>query len=154
MAQCDMCGEQGTQLKALIEGVQMDVCRTCAAFGMVLHRPVGVQPHNRQLVQQAKQEPVERVIETAGELIKAYREKFKLTQDELALKLAEKSSLLNKMEAGKMLPNLAIARKLERFFDIVLVEKAQESDDVNPRSKPSQFTIGDMLTQKQQQKQV
>jgi len=57
-------------------------------------------------------------------LIKAYREKCFLTQDELAKKLGVSYVSVNRWENGKFDPTMKIKRKLHKLFvDAKLVEE-------------------------------
>ena len=76
------------------------------------------------------------------------REKTGKTQEEIALDVAEKSSVLQKIESGHSEPSLKLARKLEQYFKIQLIQKA-EKNDVDAleefRSHGSSYTIGDVI---------
>lgn len=149
MTSCEMCGKAGAQFRALVEGVEMSVCRECTRFGKMLQRPQQKQVQARQAPAQ-KPMITEHMVDDIGERIKAKRERMKLTQEDLALKLAEKTSLLVRVESGKAMPSLALARKLEQFFHIRLVEKAEEANVAEKPTHNSPLTIGDMLKQKMQ----
>ena len=92
---------------------------------------------------------VENILKDYSLRIKNAREKTVKTQEELALDLAEKSSILQKVESGHQEPSLKLARKLEQFLKIQLVQKDEtvtEDDVQDYRSSSTGVTIGDVIT--------
>ena len=85
------------------------------------------------------------ICEDYGRKIKEAREKKGLTQEELALQLKERHSLIQHVEAGRFQPSVALAQKLEKFFNITLVETytTEQGFDFSKGS----LTIGDLLKQ-------
>src|SRR3989338_11348811 len=145
---CDMCGKQESLVKALIEGVEMNVCRGCASFGKVLSSPTSFG-RARGPMNAAKPripEVVEGIVEEYALKIKQAREKRKLTQEEFAKMLNVHESLLRHIEAGKQKPDFDLARRLEKQLNVVLVEKVtEETEEKQQRSPKGPMTIGDML---------
>lgn len=146
---CDMCGKGGNLVKALIEGVEMNVCRPCAGFGKVLEQPK-VFPRNYQKFQkQAEPEPIESVMDDYAVKIKQAREKRGMNQEEFARFLTERESLLTSIEAGRQKPTLKLAKKLEKMLNIQLIEVIKEESLQKEESrKKGALTIGDMLQMK------
>jgi putative transcription factor len=146
---CDMCGKQEMLLKALIEGVEMSVCKGCASFGKVLSSPssFGRARGTMAAVKPRVPEVTEGIVEEYALIIKQAREKRKVTQEEFAKMLNVHESLLRNIEAGKQKPALDLARKLEKQLDIILVEKVteEESDEKQTKTPKGPMTIGDML---------
>jgi len=151
--QCDMCGKDDELYKATIEGVELTVCEKYARFGKILRKIKTEQEKpktktNTQKLAQIKEqkEIIETVVEDYADRIKRKREKIGLKQEELAQKIAEKESIILKIENGKMVPSIKLARKLEKFLEIKLVE--EEEDEANPdvpKGTGGEFTIGDMI---------
>ena len=146
---CDMCGKQESLVKALIEGVEMNVCRGCASFGKVISAQslFGRARGSMNATKPRIPEVVECIVEEYALKIKQAREKRKLTQEEFAKMLNVHESLLRNIEAGKQKPAFDLARKLEKQLDIVLVEKVTEEENLEKqqRSAKGSMTIGDML---------
>ncbi|MBI5073143.1 hypothetical protein HZA99_04960, partial [Candidatus Woesearchaeota archaeon] len=61
---CDMCGKAEQLVNALIEGVEMKVCRNCASFGQILQAPKAFASRN-SFFRQKVQEPqiIEQIVE-------------------------------------------------------------------------------------------
>lgn len=147
---CDMCGRAEQLVIALIEGVEMSVCRNCASFGQILQMPKSFSLKN-SFARQKPQEPqiVEQIVEEYALKIKQAREKRKLNQEEFAKMLNEKESVLHNIEAGKQKPSMELAKKLEKNLGISLIEII-EPDELSPnisqeRRPKGPMTIGDML---------
>lgn len=148
---CEVCGKEQLLIKADVEGSVLSVCKECASFGKII---TARQLLNIHLVQkkssyQTVPEITEEIVEDAGEKVKNAREKRSMTQEELARKLAERESIVQKIESGTFSPNLELAKKIERALHIVLIEKIQEEIPVADEGKKSTgFTIGDFLAKK------
>jgi putative transcription factor len=89
---------------------------------------------------------VQLIVANYSKIIKSAREKTGLKQEELAKKIAEKESVIHKLESGIMKPDIPLARKLEKFLRITLVESVEVSDDVEEKRSSSEgLTLGDLI---------
>lgn len=80
--------------------------------------------------------------------IKHAREDLELTQSELANKVGEKLSIIQKLETGKMRPSDVLIDKLNRVLRITL--RAPVEDDLIPHDfekADAELTIGDVAKQ-------
>ena len=68
-----------------------------------------------------------------------------MTQKDLAMKLNEKESIIHSIESGRMEPELSLAKKLETFLKINLIETVDESAGKQAKVGKTSLTIGDML---------
>lgn len=147
---CELCGKETGLVSAVVEGVQMQVCAPCGAFGKVLRR---VAPPRSAVPAKQKAEPVqvERLVEDFGQRIRVAREKRGLTQSDFAKLIQLKESLVHKLETGHFEPTIEQARKLEHTLGIALVETREESIMITPRKESASagLTIGDILKLKQ-----
>jgi putative transcription factor len=146
-----MCGKDSELFKAVVEGVELTVCEKCASFGKILRRikieekkpKITIQ---KQHVLKEEKEVIETVVEDYADRIKRKREKLGLKQEELAQKIAEKESIIHKIENSKMVPPIKLARKLQKFLEIKLIEEEEAEDDsITPKGTGGDFTIGDMI---------
>lgn len=162
MVNCDMCGHIGSELhRAIVEGTMLSLCDKCVRYGEVVQvkqipkhivdkRLDYYKTHrysSMSLPQDFRGEEI--IVSDYHERIKKARERIGKTQEEVALDLAEKSSVLQKIESGHQEPSLQLARKLEQFFKIELIQKEQNTseDDVRVyRSSSAGVTIGDVIT--------
>jgi putative transcription factor len=147
---CEMCGKEGDMFKTEVEGSVMTVCQTCAKFGKIIARPKPVYIQKKQFKPQKKTEPetIFLIVNDYSEKLKNAREKLNLKQEDVAKQIAEKESLINSVESGKHEPNINLARKLENFFKIKLVEQHKEESTETKRQKSEGFTIGDFIKKK------
>jgi len=143
---CEICGKKVEKpVKTKIESSVMLTCNECAKFGKVQREPP--KPRKPRPVKRAPRyrEPSEEVVEDYNTLIREGREKKRWTREELAEKIYEKASVVNRIESGKMVPDIKLARKLERILDIKLIEKTESSkpEDLGPSARKG-ATIGDI----------
>ena len=149
---CDLCGKVEENLvKAKIEGVELDVCPACSKFGKVItpiHRPSPKEQHRqfqKQMKVNEKEEKTELLVENYAEMIKKKRESLGLSQKDFASKVNEKESTVHHIETGKMEPNIALARKLERLLGIKIIEEYRETKESIKVKKSDVFTLGDFI---------
>ena len=150
---CEICGKKLVEepLKTKIDGSIMLTCKECSKFGKVQREPP--KPKRRGTPRGSSgtrrtsrpQEPTEEVIENFNELVRKAREKKGWSREELAEKLYEKASVISRIESGKMVPDIKLAKKLEKTLNLVLIEKNDgTSMDEMAQSKVREATIGDI----------
>lgn len=148
MALCDMCGKENSSIVAMIEGTELNVCLNCAKFGKPL-RKIKISEQIKEVKLQKKHEEKEEIIETIvegyGKLIKEAREKLGLKQEDFAKKINEKVSVIHSLESEHHEPNIDLARKLEKFLKIRLVEEEKIENPEFGKTSSSQLTIGDLI---------
>ncbi|MFH1210026.1 MAG: multiprotein bridging factor aMBF1 [archaeon] len=149
---CEMCGRESELKSAIIEGVTLKVCDNCSRFGKVLETRKEYKEYKEDKSKKSffNKEPkiFEEVVEDFSLRIKKAREDLNLKQEELALKINEKESIIHHLETGKLRPSLELARKIERFFNIKLIEKREEEKKLSIDFKSGDLTIGDLLKKK------
>ena len=143
-----MCGREGRLIKAKVEGTLLDFCGSSSRFGEIVSAPK--KPFfKKKLPPQSKEEIIETIIPEYAKLIKNARERRGLKQEDVARGLAEKESLLNRIESGHQEPSIILARKLERFFKIRLLEMSKDKVATVLKTEKNQrkdtFTIGDFI---------
>jgi len=151
MVTCEMCGTEAKVSDAIVEGTILSVCTNCAKFGKVvqLNKPEPVV----RMVQAAKAAAVEEIVPEFAKQIKKAREQKDLTQEKLAKAIAEKESVIHNVESGNLKPSFKLAKKLEQFLGMILIETPEDEEDQQRESKdfnltdPS-LTIGDLLHKK------
>jgi putative transcription factor len=84
------------------------------------------------------------IAENYSDLVRRSRAKVGLSQDELAKRVKEKLSLIQKIETGKMAPNTRLCRELEHELRIKLLVPRKEA--VAPKTTaPAEVTLGDII---------
>jgi putative transcription factor len=152
---CDMCGADTKLFKAIIEGVEMNVCRDCSRFGKVIGevKEEKEEKKPKKIIKATGAtadagpdvELLQVIVEDYAEKIKDAREKSGLKQKDFAKKINEKESLIHKIETGSFKPNISLARKIEKFLKIRLIEQHEEVHTKSAESKSDEFTIGDFV---------
>jgi putative transcription factor len=167
--QCEVCGRQifGEPIRAVIEGANLNVCSKCAKLSSGYWEPKP-QPkmHKKRVVQRQptvsfakrQQRPAVResleLVDNLGQLVREARREMEMSHEDLGRKISEKVSVLRKIESGKMVPDLALAERLEHALKITLRVPAEEPK-VQPSlsSKPSGTTLGDIIQFKMKEKE-
>jgi putative transcription factor len=158
---CEVCGREifGIPVKAIIEGANMTVCAKCAKLGSGYWTPKP-QPRlltKRRTTQQtihhhSKKKQTVTVPETyelvsdLGKHVRQAREQLDLSHEDLGRKIREKVSVLRKIESGKMVPDFALAEKLEHALKIKLrVPPSESKTQLTSSSVPRGKTLGDLV---------
>ncbi len=154
-----MCGNKEAIYNTEIEGSLLAACASCSVHGNVKSRirveqekPVKKQAQKAVMVPEEK-EVTELIVKDYASLIKDAREKKGLKQELLAKDIHEKESVIHNIESGRMQPSIPLARKLEKYFKIRLVDEYAES----PKKKSfvvgqGSLTLGDIADIRQRKK--
>jgi putative transcription factor len=138
---CEMCGKEGELFRSKVEGTILNVCQRCSGFGTVLGEV--------NLVQKSavySSEPVEeRVVQDYANIVKKAREIKGLKQEELGQRMAERESVISKVESGALRPSLKLARRFEKALGISLVEEDKKIGFSGKIKSGAGLTIGDLL---------
>jgi len=148
--QCNMCGTETRLLKAEIEGCEMNVCSKCARFGKIISRKPIVEQKKVKYAKMERAPKMEIIVANFSTIIKRKRERIGLKQAELAKKLAERESLVHKLETGNFVPGVKLARKIEKILRVKLIEEYKEEigQDKPQVNKGSSFTLGDFVVKR------
>jgi len=115
--ECEVCGclIVGKPHLALIECVAMNVCSGCATLGKIIEEPA----RREQPTTHEEMAGLE-IVEDYPALIRRARERMGLKQEELAKRLAERASVVQRLESGRLRPDERLLNKLERALGIKL----------------------------------
>ena len=144
---CEICGKKlpGRPVRVKIDGSIMQTCNECSKFGKVQKEPPRPVKPRTPPSRPRSREPSYEVSEDYNTLIRTARERNNWSREELAQKLNEKTSVINRIESAKMIPDIKLARKIERLLKIQILEKIddeQQEDSVS--STKGGTTIGDI----------
>jgi len=152
MSSCEMCGKETEDLvNAVVEGTILKVCKDCASYGNVVElKPKQTEEEIHKPQEIEVTEPEFLIIENYAEKIKKARERRSLKQEDLAKAIAEKESVIQRLETGQISPNLTLAKKLEQFLQIKLVEQStiKKKKIKKLDFRDTSITIGDLLHMK------
>ncbi|MFW5852715.1 MAG: helix-turn-helix domain-containing protein [Nanoarchaeota archaeon] len=159
-----MCGKDTTLTDGIIEGTVMRLCSGCMKYAKPVPKKSVVEKRSntgtkvpfgrRQAYSNIKEmESKEHIVDNYPELIKSKRQKLQIPQKALAVKLAEKESVIHSLETGKHEPSIALAKKIEKLLGIKLVTLDEPSDEdilkklaSGSSSKKDSMTLGDSIT--------
>jgi len=159
MVTCEVCGKATEDIyRAEIEGTPMNACVKCARFGKILYMPAKTKEvslsskESLKGKKDAKEAPEQKIVNNYAKIVRQIREKLSLTQEEFAKKINEKESLMKGVESGKTIPSFDLAGKLEKMFNVVLIEIVEEEKAETGASGSKEFTLGDMIKIKTRKK--
>lgn len=160
---CEICGKPlHKEIRIDSDGVILLVCEDCSKYGKKLETPEeriqkakGSQPSEKQFFNAFKSDANKKEKELMldsdyGNIIRKARERKSLTMKELAEKLYEKESFLQKVESGKAVPSDSLISKLEKFLGISLKTEVEEIELKQTGS--GKMTLADLLD-KEKEKQ-
>ena len=146
---CDMCGNEGQLFKTDVEGSILNLCKDCSRFGKVISAIRIEKKETKKGIKTEKQEIEEEsvlsIVPTYGDIIKRKREQLGIKQEDFAKKINEKMSLIHKIETNQFEPGIDLARKIEKFLHIKLMEQEKIKPNFQSRQKSEGFTIGDFI---------
>lgn len=129
MGICDICGRSRPTRETNLEGAIIEACDACVPHKKKESRP------NRRFIRKAsieKRAELPRVnfefVDDFGNVMKNAREKADITQKDLALKLNEQNSIINKIEQSKFKPRIGLAKKIEKILKIRIITKIEQLD--------------------------
>jgi putative transcription factor len=149
---CEICGKNiiGNPVKTKIESTLMNTCKECSKFGKIQKEPPKPRISSRRASNQPRRvykssKPTYEVVEDYSKVIREGREKKGWSREELGAKINEKVSVVNRLESGRMVPDLKLARKIERILKVILLEKTDDTalEDMGDKDVRG-ATIGDI----------
>lgn len=150
--QCDICGSEENLYITEIEGTRLNVCKDCARYGKIIaslepeiKETPAVKSFAREIEKGPEKEIIHMVVPDFAKKIRQKREQLGMKQEEFAKKIAERESVVHKLETGELKPSLKLAIKLEKLLNIRLVEEYEEEHKIKSGEGPAELTIGDML---------
>lgn len=164
---CEMCGRPvlRREMKIIyVENVRLSVCQSCytrlARGDIAREIEESAKAREERPRPRAERRPEERVIEEYevvqdyADRIRQAREKLGLTQKALADMVKESENTIKRIESGRLVPTIALARKLESVLSIKLLEPVVEAAQArlpNP-AKMRELTLGDVVSLKKREK--
>jgi len=139
--ECVLCGKEAVT-RAEVDGVILDVCAECTKYGKEIRKVVIIEPKRKEIVIPEMDYVLK---EDFVKIVKDYRMKKGLTQEQLSALLKEKASIVKKIEEGWM-PPLSIVSKLERLIGTNLLETVPDAQ--TKRKDNTSVTLGDLVNMK------
>jgi len=151
--QCEICGkyiDRGEKIR--VEGSVIVVCKNCSSYGEVVavirtNRPERKKPRFREREEDLEIEPDEELVDDYARIIKDARENRGLKQEELGKMINEPTSLIHRIEIGKIEPTIEVARKIQKKLGVrILRHVDRESSELMDNTEgKKELTLGDMI---------
>jgi len=163
---CDICGRViiGPAFRVRVEGAKMLVCSSCQHLGKPYQeeRPVPTRPYtpstlrmprtvNRRAPELPRGMEESEVAEDYSKLVRNRRMKMGWSQEELAKRVKERLSVIQKIETGKIAPDSRLCRGLEHELRIKLLVP-RKATPAPKMAAPAEVTLGDIIRVKEKQK--
>ena len=158
---CELCGKNVHRTREMsVEGTMLMVCNDCSKFGVEpgasakKKKGQPIPATIRERLEARQKRMTERdiyagdVLDLAADysgLIRNARKKRGMSQEDLGRAVAEKVSVIKKIENGQMRPNEGLVKKLERALGIDLMEKAGDIPVEHKTTKAKALTLGDLI---------
>ncbi len=91
------------------------------------------------------------VAEDYSNLVRSHRMKMGLSQEELAKRVKERLTVIQKIETGKIAPDSKLCRELEHELRIKLLVP-RKAIPAPKMAAPAEVTLGDIIRVKEKQK--
>ena len=158
--QCEVCGKTLWEKPILveIEGAVMRVCSNCAKFGKPAKHSAksetrtypkkSEQPDftSKRALQKGSQKNELVPIDNLAEIIRKERQTRNMTQEEFGKLLFEKASIINKIEAGRLVPSNPTLMKIGKKLGINLLISAEEPDErYTTSTNENPIRLGDVV---------
>jgi putative transcription factor len=139
----------------------MIVCSECAKLGSGYWEPKPQRRTKRIMKPQPKLSILRKKqrltmaenLELVGDFglrVRRAREGLDLSHEDLGRKIGEKVSVLRKIESGKMIPDLMLAKKLEHTLNIKLLVPPSEPKVTSiALPQPREITLGELIRLKE-----
>jgi len=144
---CEMCGKHDNLTDILVEGSALSVCKKCTKYGTLINKTVVSILINKPREIKLEEEKEFISLEFPSRIKKA-REGLNITQEDLAKKISERESIIKQLEQGHMKPTFSLAKKLEQYLKITLIESnipKEEAVETKIDFSNATVTIGDLL---------
>jgi putative transcription factor len=170
---CELCGRPicGQASKITIDGAELLVCIVCSRLAQTTLKKKVQEPSSTRIsllkkekhpfpTQTRKQASKKQIsdewelVENYGRVIRKAREAMQLSQEELSQRIAEKASVIQKLESCKLIPNEALIRKLERALKVKITQPRVETNLTEKIGALPELTLGDVAVMQKKIRKV
>jgi putative transcription factor len=143
MKTCELCGKSTDKLyKVYIEGTILNVCKDCLKYGKLVDKNGNIIKENKLKIKEIVGEVID---ENYNKILIKYREEHKLKQEDMAKLLGIKESLYKSIENKKSIPDINLAKKIEKTLGIKITKKEVLTEKINNKDNKNYITVGDIL---------
>ena len=148
MVNCEMCGSDvNSVVNIRVAGSIVRACSSCKSMGKEVDGPSVGQSSHTFYKKSRNNLGEESVVENYASILSSAISRKGLNTHQAARLTNIKESTLNKFLTSKLKPDVDIAKRLERFFEITLLERVSGGsvDSFINDDKSSNLTLGDMI---------
>ncbi len=161
LVHCEICGttiERRSSKIVYVEGAKLILCPSCYAK---MNKKLTSEPIKTQMeVKKATSPNIQRtsrpkdvvrdeyeVVDDFAARIKNARETLGWSHKVLAEAVRESENVIKRLESGRLVPTIELARKLEKVLNIKLLEPVIEKNDyvVTDKKLSKELTLGDIV---------
>jgi len=143
MKTCELCGKSTDKLyKVYIEGTILNVCKDCLKYGKSVNENENIIKENKLKIKEIVGEVID---ENYNKILIKYREEHKLKQEDMAKLLGIKESLYKSIENKKIIPDINLAKKIEKTLGIKITKREVLTEKINNKDNKNYITVGDIL---------
>lgn len=166
---CEMCGavvEKRVSKIVFVEGAKLILCPSC--YSRISKKLTSEPLKTQQSVKSATSPSVKKSVKPRESVREDYevvndfavrirnaREAFGWSQKVLAEAVRESENVIKRIESGRLVPTIELARRLERVLNIKLLEPVVESGNLITNKKVNvsdELTLGDIVNIKEKKK--
>tara|TARA_B100000315_G_scaffold246887_1_gene274804 strand:+ start:1107 stop:1502 length:396 start_codon:yes stop_codon:yes gene_type:complete len=128
---CEICGNKIIDIITIrIDTGILRVCNSCSKLGKQMSP--NLNTNKKRIIKNIKNnldnfDYDDELVVNYGNIIRQSREKKGLSHEALGLQINEKVSILKKLESEKLQPPDQLTKKLERFLNVKLLRKNENS---------------------------
>jgi len=159
MSYCDVCGSpiKGEPLLVEIDEAVLALCSDCARryvsskevrFSKAEGSTTRIKRRDtRRGTTFRVNRSVDRyeIVEDYAELVKSARENLGMSREVLAKTLGIKESIIKKIEEGQLIPDIDLARRLEKILNVRLLTESENENTEVRRNTSKELTLGDVV---------
>lgn len=162
---CEMCGaavERRLSKIVFVEGAKLVLCPSCYSkiSKKLTSEPLKTQQNVKKVASLNAQRSVKpresiredyEVVSDFAVRVRNARETLGWSQKVLAEAVRENENVIKRIESGRLVPTIELARRLEKVLNIKLLEPVVESGDylITSKKVPDELTLGDVVNIKE-----
>jgi putative transcription factor len=123
MMACEACASLGTPYREPKAVSLTTTVHAPKSMPVAAPRPVPRKPSDRRAPREVQELDIS---DNYAQIIQKARRKHELSQEDLAMKVKERLSVIRKIELGKMIPNMRLAKELEHVLRVKLLVLTSE----------------------------
>lgn len=147
---CEVCGSRDSaRFVVSIEGAKLNACPRCARGAKVISEieiPVKKSLHSNESEAPLRRVKMEQeVVDDYAMRIQHGLKAMGLDVNVLSEKMSVRHSLIVSVSQGRMMPDVALAKRLEKELNIKLVEDVAIETSSEREKKGNETTLGDIV---------